>query len=98
MILKDRNYIQIFGRDEKGKKICIIDTCPVYLWAILKEKLNKKEINDLIEKINKISLEEKGRKTKVEKVEIHDKNFLGKKVEALKIFATNYKDLHDYSR
>jgi DNA polymerase elongation subunit (family B) len=92
---KDRNYIQIFGRDEKNKKICIIDTCPVYLWAILKEKLAKKEISDLIEKIEKITLEEKGRKTKVEKIEIHEKNFLGKKVEALKIFATNYKDLHD---
>lgn len=90
-----RNYIQIFGRDEKGKKICIIDTCPVYLWAILKEKINRKELSDLIEEINKISLEEKGRKTKVEKIEIHEKKFLGKKVEALKIFATNYKDLHD---
>jgi DNA polymerase I/DNA polymerase-2 len=28
-------------------------------------------------------------------VEIHEKKFLGKKVKALKIFATNYKDLHD---
>jgi DNA polymerase I/DNA polymerase-2 len=91
----ERNYIQIFGRDEKGKKICIIDTCPIYLWAILKEKLTKKQITDLIERINKIKLEEKGRKTKVEKVEIHEKNFLGKKIEALKIFSTNYKDLHD---
>ncbi|MFH1325448.1 MAG: DNA-directed DNA polymerase, partial [archaeon] len=26
---------------------------------------------------------------------VHEKNFLGKKVRALKIFATNYKDLHD---
>jgi DNA polymerase I/DNA polymerase-2 len=92
---EDRNYIQVFGRDEKGKKICIIDTCPIYLWAILKSKLNKTQINDLIEKIDKISLDEKGRKTKVEKIEIHDKKFLGKDVEALKILATNYKDLHD---
>ena len=90
-----RNYIQVFGRDEKGKKICLIDTCPVYLWAILKEKINKKDVNDLIEKISKIKLDEKGRKTKVEKVETHNKKFLGEDVEALKIFATNYKDLHD---
>jgi DNA polymerase elongation subunit (family B) len=90
-----KNHVQVFGRDEKGKKICLIDSCPIYLWAILKEKISKKEIPDLIEKIDKIKLEENGRKTKVEKVEIHEKNFLGKKVEALKIFATNYKDLHD---
>ncbi|MGY4884516.1 MAG: DNA polymerase domain-containing protein [Nanobdellota archaeon] len=92
---EERNYIQVFGRDEKGKKICIIDTCPIYLWAILKEKLNKNQVNNLIESIKQISLDEKGRKTKVEKIEIHEKKFLGKKVEALKIFATNYKDLHD---
>ncbi len=90
-----RNYIQVFGRDDEGKKICIIDTCPVYLWAILKDKISKKELGDLIEKVDKISLEEKGRKTKVERIEVHNKMFLGKKVEALKIFATNYKDLHD---
>jgi DNA polymerase I len=90
-----KNYIQVFGRDEKGKKICIIDSCPIYIWAILKSKLSKTQINDLIEKIDKISLEEKGRNTKVEKIEIHDKKFLGKNVEALKILATNYKDLHD---
>ena len=52
-------------------------------------------MNDLIEKLEKISLNEKGRNTKVEKIEIHEKKFLGKNVEALKIFATNYKDLHD---
>lgn len=91
----DRNYVQVFGRDEKGKKICIIDTCPVYIWAILKNKISKKELSDLIEEIDKISLDQKSRKTKVERIEIHDKKFLGKPVEALKIFATNYKDLHD---
>jgi DNA polymerase elongation subunit (family B) len=90
-----RNYIQIFGRDEKGKKICIIDTCPIYLWAILNENLKQSKINSLIEKIKEIELEVKGRKTKVEKIELHNKKFLGKDVQALKIFATNYKDLHD---
>ncbi len=90
-----RNYAKIIGRDENGKRICIIDSCPVYLWAILKEGLEQKEINKLIEKIEKIKLETKGRETKVEKVELHEKNFLSQKVKALKIFATNYKDLHD---
>ncbi|MFH1585633.1 MAG: DNA-directed DNA polymerase [archaeon] len=90
-----RNYAKIIGRDEKGKRICLVDTCPVYLWAILKDNLSKKDVDRLIEKIEKIQLNIKGRKTKVEKVEIHDKNFLGKRVRTLKVFATNYKDLHD---
>ncbi len=90
-----RNYAKIIGRDDKGKRICLIDSCEVYLWAILGEKITKKKIEALTEKIKKIKLDTKGRQTKVEKVELHDKNFLGKKVKALKIFATNYKDLHD---
>ena len=89
-----RNYARIIGRNEKGKRICVIDTCPIYFWAILKQGTNKPKINKLIEKISKIKLNLKGRQTKVEKVELHDKNFLGQPVKALKIFATNYKDLH----
>ncbi len=90
-----RNYAKITGRDDKGKSVCVIDSCEVYLWAILKKGLSKQKINKIIEKINKIELNSKGRKTKVEKVELHTKKFLGKEVKALKIFATNYKDLHD---
>ena len=90
-----RNYAKIIGRDEKGKRICVIDSCDVYFWAILKDKINDKQIQKLKEKIEKIKLDIKGRKTKVEKVELHNKKFLGKDVKALKVFATNYKDLHD---
>ena len=90
-----RNYARIIGRDNKGKRVCVIDSCPVYFWAILKDNLKPPKIKKLIEKIGGIKLDLKGRKTEVEKVEFHDKNFLGKKVKALKIFATNYKDLHD---
>ncbi|MFH1365147.1 MAG: DNA-directed DNA polymerase [archaeon] len=90
-----RNYAKIIGRNSKGKRICVIDTCPIYLWAILKDKTSESKIKELTSKIEKIKLDVKGRQTKVEKVEIHNKNFLGRKVKALKIFATNYKDLHD---
>ncbi len=90
-----KNHIKIIGRNSKGKRICVIDACPVYFWAILKNDLAKKQLDKLIDKINKIKLNIKGRQTKVEKTEIHEKNFLGKKIKAIKIFATNYKDLHD---
>jgi len=90
-----RNYAKIIGRDDKGKRVCVIDSCDVYLWAILKDKVSNKKLESLTEKIKKIKLDTKGRQTKVEKVEMHEKKFLGKPVKALKIFATNYKDLHD---
>ncbi|HLC87396.1 MAG TPA: DNA-directed DNA polymerase [Candidatus Nanoarchaeia archaeon] len=90
-----RNYAKITGRDDKGKRICVIDSCEIYLWAILKEDLSQKKIEAIIKKISKIKLDIKGRQTKVEKVEFHDKNFLSHPVKALKIYATNYKDLHD---
>ena len=90
-----RNYARITGRNKNGKRICIVDSCPVYFWAILKDGLSKEKIEKVSKKIEKIQLDSKGRNTKVEKVELHEKNFLGKKVKALKVFATNYKDLHE---
>ncbi len=92
---KERNYIKIYGRNQENKRVCIIDTCDIYFWAILKQKTSKEKINNLIEKIKKIKIKNKNRTTHVEKVEVHDKKFLGQEVKALKIFATNYKDLHD---
>ncbi len=90
-----KNHALIIGRDEQGKKVCVIDSCSIYLWAILKERISKQKIKKLIEKISKIKVNKSGRETQIEKIEIHEKNFLGKKVKALKIFATNYKDLHE---
>lgn len=90
-----RNHIRIIGRNKQGKRICVIDTCPIYFWAILKDKVSKIKEKALIKKVESIKLDTKGRKTVVERVEIHDKKFLGRSVKALKIFATNYKDLHD---
>jgi len=92
---QQRNYIRIIGRDDKGKRLCVIDSCDVYLWAILEKDIKEKEIKNIINKISTIKLDIKGRQTKVDKVEIHNKKFLDEPVKALKIFATNYKDLHD---
>src|SRR3989338_4366988 len=90
-----KNYAKIIGRNSQGKRVCIIDSCDVFLWAVLKSDLKENQIEKLMEKIGKIKLDIKGRQTKVERVELKNKNFLGKPVKALKIFATNYKDLHD---
>ncbi len=90
-----KNYAKVIGRDSIGRRVCIIDSCDVYFWAILKDGLSKKKINSLIGQISKIKLSTKGRESKIERVELHKKKFLEKEVQALKIFVTNYKDLHD---
>ena len=60
---KGRNYARIIGRNDLGKRVCVIDECYVYLWAILKDGLNNKKIESLIKKISKIKLDLKGRQT-----------------------------------
>ena len=43
-----RNYAKIVGRSDDGKKVCIIDSCDVYFWAIVKENVSEKMIDSLI--------------------------------------------------
>ena len=89
-----KNYVKIIGRDEKGKRVCIIDSFEPYLWAILKPGIKEKRIQEIQKEVEKIKIILPSRITKVEKTELHDKNFLGKQVKAIKIFITNYKDAH----
>ena len=89
-----KNYAKIIGRTDQDKKACLIDYFEPYFWAIFKPKVKDTKIKQIQEKIEKIKIENAGRQTKVIKTEIHDKNFLGKSVKAIKIFITNYKDAH----
>ena len=92
-----KNYAKIIGRTDKGKQVCIIDNCNIYFWAILKPKISEKRIKQIQEKIQKIKIKLPSRTSKVLKTELHNKNFLGKPVKAIKIFVTNYKDIHEIS-
>lgn len=89
-----KNVIKIIGRNEKGKRVALLDSFEPYLWAILKQGTSDKKIKELQAKIEKIKVNEADRTTKVERIELHNKHFLGKEVQALKIFITNYKDAH----
>ena len=42
-----RNYARVIGRDDKGKRVMMIDSFEPYFWAVLKETSEKrtKEIN-----------------------------------------------------
>ncbi|MDD5192154.1 MAG: DNA-directed DNA polymerase, partial [Candidatus Nanoarchaeia archaeon] len=91
---QEKNYAKIIGRDDKGKRICIIDSFEPYFWAVLKPKTCDLKIKQIREKIEKIEVNDKLRKSRVIRTELHDKKFLGQDVNAIKIFITNYKDAH----
>jgi DNA polymerase, archaea type len=89
------NYIRIIGRTGKGKKICVVDSYEPNFWVILKDKITKEKVDKIVKKIKKIEIEKGSRVSKVLKTELCNKNFLGKKVKALRVFVTNHKDAHD---
>lgn len=80
-----QDLMKIYGRDDKNRKICLIDSTKPYLWVILKKDLSKNKIQKLIREIE--SLE------RVKRVNLKEKKFLGKNVTALQIFSNNHKDL-----
>jgi len=88
-----KNYVKIIGKNEKGKRVCIINSFEPYFWVLLKPCSSKKT-QQLIKQIEKIKIKNKTRTTVVLKTEIKDKNFLGKQVKAIKVFISNYKDGH----
>jgi len=90
-----KTYVKIIGRSDKHERVCVIDTCDVYFWAILKSGVSEKRIGEILRKIEKIEVEKESRNSHVLKTELHDKNYLGNSVKAIKVFITNHKDAHD---
>ncbi|MFA5992613.1 MAG: DNA-directed DNA polymerase [Candidatus Pacearchaeota archaeon] len=89
--VNDRTFVRIIGRNSVGKRVCLIDDCDVYFWAILKESVGEKKIKSVMEKIDAIKIRENSKTIKVLKTQLHDKKFLGKDVKAIKIFIENCK-------
>ncbi|MBI2629523.1 hypothetical protein HYW76_00310 [Candidatus Pacearchaeota archaeon] len=89
-----KNYVIMIGRTKENKRVCIIDYFPASFYAILDEKTGDKKIEELKKEIEKKRIELPSRTTKVEKISLEEKNFLGKQVKAFKIFITNHKDSH----
>ncbi len=89
-----KNYVKIIGKNEEGKKIAIIDYFEPYFWAVFNDEASDRKISQIAEQIKDIKIESESRTSKVEKVEIHNKKYIGTDVRAIKIFVTNYKDCH----
>ncbi|MEN9626577.1 MAG: hypothetical protein RL557_905 [archaeon] len=93
-----RNYAKIIGRTDKGKRMCMIDSCDVFFWVVLKEGVSEKRMNEIQKKIEKIRLHNAGRESSVLKTEAHRKYFLEKEVRAIKVFISNHKDAYEISQ
>jgi len=87
-----RNYVKLIGRNEKGAKICVVDSYEPNFWVILKKG---SKVEAIVKKIEKIEVEKASRTTKVVRTEILNKKYLGEDVKAIRVFVTNHKDAHD---
>jgi len=92
--LNGKNCIKITGKDDKGKRICILDTFESFFWVIFKEGTKEKRIEEIKKEIESIKIESESRKTSITKVELKNKRFLDKEVRALKVYVSNHKDCH----
>ncbi len=89
------NYIKIVGRSGAGKRVCIVNKYDANFIGVLKDGLSESKIKKIVKKIKKIKVGKAGRKTKVLKVVVEDKKFLGKDVKVVRVFISNFKDAHD---
>ena len=88
-----RNFVRLVGRSGEGEKICLVDEYEPSFWTVLDVKAASPE--KIEKEIGKISIEKRSRKASVVRTEILKKNFLGKKVGAIRVFTQNHKDLSD---
>jgi len=86
------NYVRMIGRNEKGVKVCVVDSYEANFYLILKDGADAEKI---VKEVEKVEVEKASRATKVLRTEILDKKYLGKDVKAIRIFISNHKDAHD---
>ncbi|MEM3405380.1 MAG: DNA-directed DNA polymerase [Candidatus Pacearchaeota archaeon] len=69
---ENRIYLKIFGKNDEGKNCCLIDEYENFFYVLCKKP------EDLLKKIKSIK--------EIKKAEIIKKNFLGREVEAIKVY------------
>jgi DNA polymerase I/DNA polymerase-2 len=93
--INGKNIIRMFGRDEKGKIVCVLDDVESFFYLIPEKE---KDIEKIAKKIEKLEFEEElKREIFIKKVEVVKKNFLEKPIEAIKIYVSNHKDINRIS-
>jgi DNA polymerase I/DNA polymerase-2 len=87
-----RNYVRMVGRNEKGQKVCVVDSYDANFYVILNEGA---DVDKIVKKISGVEVRRASRVTKVLRTEVLDKKFLGRGVKAVRVFVSNHKDAHD---
>ena len=88
--VNSKAIIRIFGRTADGKRCCILDSCDAFFWLLPKKGV---DLEKYASKVEKIKVEHAGRTASVKDVKILEKNYLCKKIKALKVFVNNPKDI-----
>ncbi|MBN2454814.1 ribonuclease H-like domain-containing protein, partial [Candidatus Woesearchaeota archaeon] len=84
-LVAERPVVQLFGRTEEGKRITVLsEGFQPYFWVIPED-----DAKSAAEKLAKMRAEDRS----AAGAEVHEKYFLGKKVEAVKVFARSPKDV-----
>ncbi len=91
--IEGKAIVRVFGKTAEGKRVCVIDSCDAFFWVLPEQDLSVKEIEKLMDKIKNVKSEAAGRKVYVKNASLHDKNFLGKAVKAIKVVVSNPKDM-----
>jgi len=87
-----RNYVRMIGRDEKGRKVCVVDSYEANFYLILRDGC---DADAVLKKIETLEVERSGRISKVLKTKVLEKNFLGEKKKAARVWISNHKDAHE---
>jgi len=83
--------INLFGRTTDGKQVCVQDdSFEPYFWVVSK----KENINEIVEKIEKIRVEKDKEISIVTKTEVKEKKFFGKNITAIKVFTKLPRDVN----
>lgn len=84
-VVADKAVIYLFGRTPAGEQVCVIDERFQPYFYVLPKKLE--DIDFLLPKLERFELKSDSSVSKVVRVEIVEKNFIGEKVTALQVFA-----------
>lgn len=79
-VINDKAVIHLYGRTMDGKQVCVLDeSFEPYFWVINEDGAQ--------EQIKSLRIMHNEREVSVARTEFHQKNFLGKRVDAIKVYA-----------
>jgi len=85
------SIVRIFGRTDKGKRICVIDSMRQFFYIIPRPKTDLRKFS---EKVKKAEFEHSSRTVRIPEVKIVTKSFMGREMEMLQVFLNNPQDIN----